>query len=353
MTRDLRRKPSRAPRTIVAPSLPAARIKRIGVLIFPDCQLLDATGPIAAYEIAGRAPRAALTVELFASKRGPVRTSSGVALYAHGLERASRLDTLIVAGGQGIGAACADKRALAFIARTARRGSRVASVCTGTYLLAAAGLLDGRRATTHWQQTRHFRSLHPQVRLDPDRVYVKDGQIWSSAGISAGIDLSLAMIAEDFGEEVARDTARQLVFYYRRPGGQSQFATLIDVTASEGRFDKLLAWARSNLDRRLSVEMLAEQVHMSDRNFARAFLKETGVTPGKAIERLRLDVAREHLATAQSVEAVAGRAGFGNAERMRRAFIRVFGQPPQAFRRGSAGVGSTSYRALSAPHSTC
>src|SRR4030088_2874623 len=170
-----------------------------------------------------------------------------------------------------------------------KRGVRVASVSSGAYILAEAGLLDGRRATTHWQRTRHFLSAYPKVKLEPDRIFVRDGNIWSSAGISAGIDLALAMVTEDFGEEIAQQTARQLVLYHRRSGGQSQFSSLLELKAPSGRFGPVLTWARGHLDRPLTVEDLAEQAGMSSRHFARAFFAETGTTPSKAVERFRVD----------------------------------------------------------------
>ncbi|MDB5501713.1 MAG: Transcriptional regulator, AraC family with amidase-like domain, partial [Tardiphaga sp.] len=203
-----------------------------------------------------------------------------------------------------------------------------------TYVLAEAGLLDGRRATTHWRHTRHFIETYPQVKLDADQIFVRDGEIWSSAGISAGIDLALAMISEDHGDEVAQATARQLVLYHRRSGGQSQFSSLLELKAPTGRFAPLLAWAREHLARPLTVEHLAEQAGMSARHFSRAFIAETGATPSKAVERLRLEVARERVQSShEAIEQVAHATGFRDPERMRRAFIRSFGQPPQALRR--------------------
>jgi transcriptional regulator GlxA family with amidase domain len=218
----------------------------------------------------------------------------------------------------------------------AKRGVRIASVCSGAYILAEAGVLDGRRATTHWQRTRHFLSTYPKVKLEPDRIFVRDGDIWCSAGISAGIDLSLAMVAEDFGDEIAQKTARQLVLYHRRSGGQSQFSSLLELKAPAGRFGPLLAWAREHLDAPLTVEDMAEQAGMSSRHFARAFIVETGTTPSKAVERLRIEVARQRVqSSSEAIERVAQSTGFRDPERMRRAFIRAFGQPPQSLRRAA------------------
>jgi transcriptional regulator GlxA family with amidase domain len=253
-----------------------------------------------------------------------------------GLKSAGAISTLIVAGGEGVEAAAKLEKTLSFVRTIARRGVRVASVCSGAYLLAEAGLLDGRRATTHWRRTRHFISTYPKVKLEPDRIFVRDGNIWSSAGITAGIDLALAMVAEDFGDEIAQKTARQLVLYHRRSGGQSQFSSLLELKAPSGRFGALLTWAREHLEAPLTVEDLAEQAGMSSRHFARAFIAETGTTPSKAIERLRIEVARQRVqSSSEAIERVAQQTGFRDPERMRRAFIRAFGQPPQSLRRAA------------------
>jgi transcriptional regulator GlxA family with amidase domain len=308
----------------------------IGVLVFPDFQLLDATGPISVFEIAGRKAGAAASIRVLSEVPGPVRSSSGVEMQARGLRSASSISTLIVAGGVGVREASQSAKILAFVRAVARRGVRVASVCSGAYILAEAGLLDGRRATTHWQRTGHFLKTYPKVRLEPDKIFVRDGGIWSSAGISAGIDLALALVAEDFGEEVSRQTARQLVLYDRRSGGQSQFSSLLELKAPAGRFGSLLTWARENLDAPLTVEHLAERAGMSSRHFTRAFIAETGTTPFKAVERLRVEVARQRVqSSGEPIERVAQAAGFRDPERMRRAFIRAFGQPPQSLRRAA------------------
>jgi transcriptional regulator GlxA family with amidase domain len=306
----------------------------IGFLIFPQFQLLDAAGPIAAFEIAGRLVPGAYRLHLLAREAGAVPSSSGVAMTARGFEETPPLDTLIVSGGEGTRTPAICEATLAFARETFRTARRTASVCSGTYVLAAAGLLDGRRATTHWQRSRDFQRRYPAVRLEPDRIFVQDGSLWSSAGITAGIDMALAMIGADLGEEVARRTAQQLVVYHRRPGGQSQFSALLEMKG--GRFDGLLAWARENLALPLTVDQLAQQAAMSPRNFARLFAAETGSTPAKAVERLRVEAARALLDSQPlQVEDVALETGFGDQERMRRAFVRAFGQPPQALRRAA------------------
>ena len=308
----------------------------IGVLVFPDFQLLDAAGPISVFEIAARFAGSPPSIKVLAVTPGPVRSSSGVEMLARGLKPSGAISTLIVAGGEGVRAAARCEKTLAFVRAIAKRGVRVASVCSGAYILAEAGLLDGRRATTHWQRTRHFLISYPKVKLEPDRIFVRDGHIWSSAGISAGIDLALAMAAEDFGDEIAQKTARQLVLYQRRSGGQSQFSSLLELKAPSGRFGALLTWAREHLDAPLTVEDLAEQAGMSSRHFARAFIAETGTTPSKAIERLRIEVARQRVqSSSEAIERVAQSTGFRDPERMRRAFIRAFGQPPQSLRRAA------------------
>jgi transcriptional regulator GlxA family with amidase domain len=308
----------------------------IGVLIFPDFQLLDAAGPISVFEIAARFAGLSPSTKVLAATPGPVRSSSGVEMLARAFKPAGSISTLIVAGGEGVDAAATCERTLAFVRGMAKRGVRVASVCSGACLLAEAGLLDGRRATTHWRRTRQFLVRFPQVKWEPDRIFVRDGNIWSSAGITAGIDLALAMATEDFGEEIAQKTARQLVLYHRRSGGQSQFSSLLELKAPAGRFGPLLGWAREHLNAPLTVEDLAEQAGMSSRHFARAFIAETGTTPSKAIERLRIEVARQRVqSSSEAIERVAEVTGFRDPERMRRAFIRAFGQPPQSLRRAA------------------
>jgi transcriptional regulator GlxA family with amidase domain len=267
---------------------------------------------------------------------GPVRSSSGVEMLARGLKPSSAITTLIVTGGAGVRTAASCEKTLAFVRAMAKRGIRIASVCSGAFILAEAGLLDGRRATTHWQRTRQFVAAYPRVKLEADRIYTRDGNIWTSAGITAGIDLSLAMVAEDYGDEIAQRTAKQLVLYQRRSGGQSQFSSLLELKTPTGRFGPLLAWAREHLDAPLTVEDLAEQAGMSSRHFTRAFIAETGTTPSKAVERLRIEVARQRVqSSSEAIESVAQTTGFRDPERMRRAFIRAFGQPPQSLRRAA------------------
>lgn len=312
---------------------------RICVLVFPNFQLLDAAGPIAAFEAAG-----GYEVRIVAARPGAVRSSSGVEWMAQGLPRGPVGDTLLLAGGDGVDAAMHDESLLRFIRRSAARQHRVASVCSGSLLLAATGLLDGRTATTHWSRTAQFQRLFPQVRLEADRIFVQDGPMWTSAGITAGIDLALAMIAHDLGADVARGVAQELVVYYRRPGGQSQFSALLAMQGADNRFDPLLDHVRGHLKERHSVEDLAARACMSPRHFARAFHTETGVTPAKAVEKLRVEAARNALdGGAVSVQRVATDCGFGDAERMRRSFARILGVTPSALRRTRSTSGAAGF----------
>lgn len=305
--------------------------RKIHVLVFPGFQLLDAAGPIAAFEASG-----GYDIRVVSAVAGPVRSSSSIEWVAQGLPRSAD-GTLVVSGGTGVDEAMHDGGLLRFI-RRAHRSMRVTSVCSGSMLLAAAGLLDGRMATTHWSRTAQFQRLFPKVRLEADRIYVNDAGVWTSAGITAGIDLALALIAQDLGEKVARGVAQELVVYFRRPGGQSQFSALL-AQGAQSRFDPLLDHVRRNLRERHSVEELAERACMSPRHFARAFHAETGVTPAKAVEKIRVEAARTALdAGASSVQRVAAECGFGDAERMRRSFGRLLGLTPSALRRTAQGA---------------
>ncbi len=313
--------------------------QRIVFVLFPGFQQLDIAGPLAAFEVAERLLPGSYRWRFAAGTAGPVRSSSGLSWPALTLPRQGSFDTLMLSGGDGVDAACADARLLRWLQRSAARPDlRLCSVCSGSLALAAAGLLDGRCATTHWSRTRQFQQRHPQVRLQPDRIYTQDGRYWTSAGISAGIDLALALIAQDLGDAVARRVARQLVVYQRRPGGQSQFSEMLDLQQPAGRFAALLDHVRGHLAERHGVEDLATRACMSPRHFARAFHAETGSTPARAVERLRVEAARAALASgAASVQQVVRDCGFGQPERMRRAFHRLLGQPPAALKRAAVG----------------
>jgi transcriptional regulator GlxA family with amidase domain len=250
---------------------------------------------------------------------------------AEALSARARADTLIVVGGGGTREAMRDPAMLRALKSAPARARRVASVCSGAFVLAAAGLLEGKRATTHWRRAAQLARQFPNVRVEADRIHVQDGPIWTSAGITAGIDLALAMIEEDLGSDIAADVAREMVVYAKRPGGQAQHSALLEIEAP--RFAELNAWMRDHLGEELSVERLAARAAMSPRNFARAYAAETGVTPAKAVERMRVEAARAALARGGAIQAIARRTGFGDPERMRRAFVRVYGAPPAALRR--------------------
>jgi transcriptional regulator GlxA family with amidase domain len=308
--------------------------QKIAFLIFPRFQLLDAAGPIAAFEMANRYRPDTYLAKIIAATPGDTASSSGATLRSVGFGRADTIDTLIVAGGEGTREAVQCFRTLLFVQACAEHSRRVASVCSGSYVLAAAGLLEGRSATTHWSRSADFARRYPGVRLDADRIFTRDGKFWTSGGVSAGIDLSLALVEEDLGETTARRVAQQLVVYHRRPGGQSQFSALLEMENPQGRFASLLEYMRAHLTQPLDVDSLAARMCLSPRHFSREFQRETGLTPAKAVERLRADAARAALESGmRSVQEVARLSGFEDPERMRRVFARLFGGSPSSLRR--------------------
>lgn len=305
----------------------------VAIVVYPGFQLLDACGPITCFEIAGRTG-GGYALRLASLGGGAVPSSAGISLETCAIAELGAVDTLIVAGGEGSRAAMADCALRDALRRLAADAGRVCSVCSGALVLAAAGLLDGCRATTHWRRVAQLARQFPAVRVEPDRIFIRDGRVWTSAGISAGIDLALALITDDLGEACARGVAQDMVVYYRRPGGQSQFSALADTGGGETPFAPLLGWIREHLAERLTVERLAEKAGMSPRNFSRAFARATGTSPARTVERIRLEVARARVEQACApVEVIARETGFNDPERMRRAFLRAFGQPPQAMRR--------------------
>jgi len=238
-----------------------------------------------------------------------------------------------------IDAASATEGLVRFLRRSPRLARRVGSICTGAFMLAEAGLLDGRRATTHWVFAQELQRRFPQVKVQQDSIFVNDGPIWTSAGMTAGIDLVLALLEEDLGADFARQVAKKLVVYHRRSGGQSQYSALLEMAPSSDRMHKALLHARANLRRPLSVEDLAEVAHLSPRQFSRAFKSETGQSPARAVENLRVEAARVLMEEGDhSLATVARESGFGDPERMRRAFLRTLGQPPQSIRRIAQGA---------------
>ena len=311
----------------------------IGVLVFENFQLLDAAGPISVFEMPTRGlDPSPYRLTVYSLEGGLVRSSCGVSLHSEQLPAGLRLDTLIVSGGEGTRQAMNDEGILNSIRKLSHNTRRTTSVCSGAFLLAAAGLLNGRRATTHWRRCADMQRQFPDIIVEPDRIFVQDGKFWTSAGITAGIDLALALVEDDLGEEVARRSARELVVHHRRYGGQSQFSVMQDIERASGRFDSLIDWIRAHLASDLNVEELADKAGMSSRNFARVFRSETGTTPSRFVEKLRLESARRQVeTTSRSLLQVAQDTGFGDTERMRTSFIRAYGQPPMALRRQVRG----------------
>lgn len=301
------------------------------IVAFPGVQSLDVTGPTEVFAAAG-----GHRVELAAPVAGPVRSSSGLGLVAEHAVADVRgpVDTLVVAGGPGTRAAARDPEVVTAVGRLAARSRRVASVCTGAFVLAASGLLDGRRATTHWASCDLLARLHPAVSVEPDAIFVRDGDVWTSAGVTAGIDLALAMVEQDLGRAAALRVARQLVVFLKRPGGQSQFsAQLAGQFSDQAAVRDLQAWIVDHLAEPLTVERLAARAVMSPRHFARVFRRDTGVTPARFVERARVEAARRALEdTNQSVDAIATTCGFGTAETMRRTFLRTLRASPREYR---------------------
>lgn len=313
----------------------------------PPVQGVDVMGPLEAFAMAsrthaGRKKPPAYQIELVSSSPEPaIATSSGVSLLAHGHYRDVRgaVDTLLVAGGHGA-RRCQDEELFAWLCSIAARARRVCSICTGATLLAKAGLLAGRRATTHWSWVESFARSHPEVAWDPSPIWVQDGSIYTSAGVSAGMDLALALIEEDFGSSLALAVARYMVLFLRRPGSQAQFSAALTAQATERKsLQELQVWIAENLSGELSVEALAERSAMSARHFARVFASELGVTPARYVEQVRVEAARARLtSSAESLEQVARRCGFSSAELLRRAFLRQLKVAPSEYRKRFQGA---------------
>jgi transcriptional regulator GlxA family with amidase domain len=306
---------------------------RVSCLLFDGFVLLDMAGPITSFETAAQCGVPGYSIEILASADGNVTSSCGVTVGAVDFHRTRGCDILLVPGGVGIQDMQRSAHLLPFIRKVAESGSRVASVCSGAFLLAESGILAGKTAATHWREAAELARRYPSISVDADSLFVRDGNIWTSAGISSGIDLALAIIQHDYGFSVARSVAQILVVAVNRPGGQSQHSALLELVRADNRFNEILIWARSHLSEPLDVERLAERAALSVRQFTRAFTASIGMAPAKAIEQLRLESARTAIeAGARSLDQVARDSGFGNADRMRRAFVRTFGLPPQAIR---------------------
>ena len=311
-------------------------IRRLLVLAADGAQSLDVLGPVEVFFYADRHVPSSYAIEVVApTQDGQITLTNGLRLGAAPLpDPVPAHDTLIVAGGEGARRATGDPAIIDWVARASQRARRTASVCTGAYLLAAAGLLDGRRATTHWDFCDALAKRHPLIDVDPDPVFVRDGDVWTSAGVTAGMDLALALVDEDLGPDTALHVARQLVIFLKRPGGQSQFSGVLSAQqATQPALRDLQAWIVGHLDEDLSVPALATRAGMSERSFARAFRREVGQPPAAYVEALRVERARQLLEDgAPSLDAVARATGFGSAEVLRRAFHRRVGVSPAAYR---------------------
>ena len=320
-------------------SQPSSR-RIVDVLAYPAVQLLDVTGPLQVFatanDLAAKAGATALPYQPRVVGQGTpeIVTSSGVRLLAEALPHPGAIShTLIVAGGDGVADAAADAALVDWIRDRAHSAERVASVCTGAFLLAAAGLLDGRRATTHWSVCADLARQFPAVLVEPDPIFVHDGPVWTSAGVTAGIDLALALVEEDLGRPAALDVARYLVMFLKRPGGQAQFSATLALQAGEDRFAPLHGWMAEHLEHDLSLAILARQAGMSERSFSRHYADATGSTPARAVEALRVEAARRLLSDSHApVKRVAARCGFGSEETMRRAFLKTLAVTPQDYR---------------------
>lgn len=315
-------------------------MRNVGFFLCPGFQILDLGGPFGALETASViAGKELYALALLSEKGGMVKGSGGTMISTVRAGDAA-LDTLILVGGDT--KPMFDPQAVKAALTASGSARRTASVCTGAFLLAETGLLDGRRATTHWAASREFQQRYPKVRLEADRIYVHDGGLWTSAGVTAGIDLALALVEVDQGVDLARAVARKLVVPHRRSGGQSQFSEASVMDPDSDRIRRALAFARDHLSEKLPMERLAQASSLSMRQFGRAFRKETGETPARAVERLRVEAAIARLRDgAEPVEQIAASVGFHDPERMRRAFLRIHGMGPQSFRRIHRSGGSS------------
>ena len=306
---------------------------RLGVVLYPGFQVMG-LAMTTVFEFANiAAGEAVYEVRLLSEHGGPVPSSGGFSISTEPFDR-RRFDTILVGGDNNI--VPASSGLISFLRAAARTSRRVGATCTGAFALAEAGLLNGRRATTHWYYALELQRTYPEVKVEQDCIFIIDGPVWTSAGMTAGIDLALALVEKDLGADIARQVAKKLVVYHRRAGGQLQFSALLELEPRSDRVQTALAYARQNLQAELSVEQLAESANLSPRQFSRAFRAETGQSPAKAIEQLRVEAAQLMMESGKHpMEVIARETGFGDRERMRRAFLRAFGQPPQVMQRAT------------------
>jgi transcriptional regulator GlxA family with amidase domain len=316
----------------------------VEVLAYDAVQLLDVAGPLQVFASANDLSAEAgnpppYTLQVVAPAAFSVTASAGLGLATRPLSPiAAPLDTLIVAGGPGVEAAATDPALVQWLRQRSARARRVSSVCTGAFLLAASGVLDGRRAATHWSVCAELARRFPAIQVEPDPIFVRDGPTWTSAGVTAGIDLALALVEDDLGRTTALSVARYLVVFLKRPGGQAQFSTALSLQTAEDRFGALHAWISQHLAHDMSLPVLASRAGMSERSFSRHYTAATGLTPARAVERLRIEAARRLLSESRlPVKRIAQRCGFGSEETMRRSFLRLLAATPQDYRARFSG----------------
>jgi transcriptional regulator GlxA family with amidase domain len=308
-------------------------VQRIGFIVYPGFQVIGLAASTV-FEIANLASGEPIyRVDVLSEHGGKVQGSAAVAVDSEPFKR-RHYDTLIVCGGTEVPKP--SPKLASYLRSKTASSRRIAAICTGAFILAEAGLLNGRRATTHWLLARELQTRFPKVTVEEDRIFVVDGPVWTSAGMTAGIDLALSMLEKDAGPELSRSVARKLVLFHRRAGGQSQHSALLELEPKSDRIQTALIYARKNLRTDLTVEQLAEAARLSPRQFSRTFRAETGQSPAKAVENLRVEAARLMLEqSAHSIDVVAQETGFADRERMRRAFLRAFGHPPRTIRRNA------------------
>lgn len=310
--------------------------KVVGIFAVPGVQLLDVSAPLDVFAQANaECGKPFYTLRIIASGPGPIRSASDARLLPDWIapDIPERVDTLLVAGAPRAGQIVLRTDVLAWLRSAAVQSRRYGSICTGAFILAATGLLKGRHLTTHWAAADAFAQAYPSVTVDADALYVRDGKLRTGAGVTAGLDLALALVEEDLGRATALDVARELVVFLKRPGGQAQFSTMLSMQRTADRFGELHAWMAEHLTADLSVPALAERVSMSERSFVRHYRAATGRTPARAVEQIRVEAAQRLLGeTAWPVKRIAGRCGFGSEETLRRSFVRVLGVSPQGYR---------------------
>lgn len=311
----------------------SAAPRHIAFFVYPGFLLLDVSGPLEVFATAEQLVPRSYRFSVLSMEGGAVESSAGVSMLTE-VAHVRAIDTFVVAGDAGLPDRQIACEKLDFIRSAAAGARRTVSVCMGAFLFAASGLLDGRRATTHWLFAARMQDMFPSVQVEGDRIFLNDGGIWTSAGMSAGIDVALALIEEDLGAAVARKVARMMVVYYRRPGGQLQYSSLLDLDPGSDRLRTVLSFVREHLPEPLTVDQLAEVAHLSVRQFSRAFVAATGLTPAKAVERLRVEAARPLVEESREPFAAIARAvGFVDEDRMRQSFVRAYGRSPRALRK--------------------